>query len=102
MRFAARPGRSSFSGRHGARCAGARQDAGERIGVARLNPGLRDAFELVQALARNLDVNEVQRRLEWQRGPDRCAIIAAADALARSVTWTVKSALAKQMMYGRR
>ena len=85
-----------------ARCAGARQDAGERIGVARLNPGLRDAFELVQALARNLDVNEVLRRLEWHSGPDRCAIIAAADPPARSVTWTVKSALAKQMMCGRR
>ena len=87
-----------------------------------LNLGLRDAFELVQALARNPDVNEVLRQLEWQRGPDRWAMIAATDFLARSFTWKlpgagaarglgiaalqalgpVKSALAKQMMYGRR
>ena len=87
-----------------------------------LNLGLRDAFELVQALSRNPDVNEVLRQLEWQRGPDRWAMIAATDFLARSFTWKlpgagaarglgiaalqalapVKSALAKQMMYGRR
>ena len=87
-----------------------------------LNLGLRDAFELVQALARNPDVNAVLRQLEWQRGPDRWAMIAATDFLARSFTWKlpgagaarglgiaalqalapVKSALAKQMMYGRR
>ena len=87
-----------------------------------LNLGLRDAFELVQALSRNPDVTEVLRQLEWQRGPDRWAMIAATDFLARSFTWKlpgagaarglgiaalqalapVKSALAKQMMYGRR
>ena len=87
-----------------------------------LNLGLRDAFELVQALARNPDVTEVLRQLEWQRGPDRWAMIAATDFLARSFTWKlpgagaarglgiaalqalgpVKSALARQMMYGRR
>ena len=87
-----------------------------------LNLGLRDAFELVQALSRNPDVNAVLRQLEWQRGPDRWAMIAATDFLARSFTWKlpgagaarglgiaalqalgpVKSALAKQMMYGRR
>ena len=87
-----------------------------------LNLGLRDAFELVQALARNADVSEVLRKLEWQRGPDRWAMIAATDFLARSFTWKlpgagaarglglaalqalgpVKSALAKQMMFGRR
>ena len=87
-----------------------------------LNLGLRDAFELVQALARNADVDAVLRRLEWQRGPDRWAMIAATDFLARSFTWRlpgagaarglgiaalqalspVKSALARQMMFGSR
>ena len=87
-----------------------------------LNLGLRDAFELVHSLARNPDVDAVLRKLEWQRGPDRWAMIAATDFLARSFTWNlpgagaargfgiaalqalapVKSALAKQMMYGRR
>jgi 2-octaprenyl-6-methoxyphenol hydroxylase len=87
-----------------------------------LNLGLRDAFELVQAMSRNADVDAVLRQLEWQRGPDRWAMIAATDFLARSFTWKlpgagaarglglaalqalgpVKSALAKQMMYGRR
>ena len=87
-----------------------------------LNLGLRDAFELVQALSRNPDVDAVLRRLEWQRGPDRWAMIAATDFLARSFTWRlpgagaarglgiaalqalgpVKSALAQQMMFGRR
>jgi 2-octaprenyl-6-methoxyphenol hydroxylase len=87
-----------------------------------LNLGLRDAFELVRALARNRDVDAVLRRLEWQRGPDRWAMIAATDFLARSFTWKLpgagaarglglaalqalgplKSALARQMMFGRR
>jgi 2-octaprenyl-6-methoxyphenol hydroxylase len=87
-----------------------------------LNLGLRDAFELVQALSRNADVAQVLRRLEWQRGPDRWAMIAATDFLARSFTWKlpgagaarglgmaalqalkpVKSALARQMMFGSR
>ena len=87
-----------------------------------LNLGLRDAFELVQALSRNPDVNAVLRQLEWQRGPDRWAMIAATDFLARSFTWKLpgagaarglgiaalqalaplKSALARQMMFGRR
>ncbi|MFM2447848.1 MAG: hypothetical protein RIS44_298 [Pseudomonadota bacterium] len=87
-----------------------------------LNLGLRDAFELVQALSRSGDVPAVLRRLEWQRGPDRWALIAATDFLARSFTWTlpgastarglglvalqalkpVKSALARQMMFGAR
>jgi 2-octaprenyl-6-methoxyphenol hydroxylase len=87
-----------------------------------LNLGLRDAFELVQALARNADVEAVLRRLEWQRGPDRWAMIAATDFLARSFTWAlpgagtarglglaalqalgpVKSLLARQMMFGSR
>jgi 2-octaprenyl-6-methoxyphenol hydroxylase len=87
-----------------------------------LNLGLRDAFELVLALSRSSDVPAVLRRLEWQRGPDRWALIAATDFLARSFTWTlpgastarglgmlalqalkpVKSALARQMMFGAR
>ena len=87
-----------------------------------LNLGLRDAFELVHALARNPDIDAVLRRLEWQRGPDRWAMIAATDFLARSFTWKLpgggaarglglaalqalgplKSALARQMMFGRR
>jgi 2-octaprenyl-6-methoxyphenol hydroxylase len=87
-----------------------------------LNLGLRDAFELVQSLARRADVDAVLRTLEWQRGPDRWAMIAATDFLARSFTWKlpgagaarglgiaalqrlgpVKSALARQMMFGSR
>jgi 2-octaprenyl-6-methoxyphenol hydroxylase len=87
-----------------------------------LNLGLRDAFELVHSLARNGDVDAVLRRLEWQRGPDRWAMIAATDFLARSFTWKlpgagaarglgiaalqalgpIKSALARQMMFGSR
>ncbi|MGY4827246.1 FAD-dependent monooxygenase [Sphaerotilaceae bacterium SBD11-9] len=87
-----------------------------------LNLGLRDAFELVQALSRSGDVDSVLRKLEWQRAPDRWAMIAATDFLARSFTWKlpgagaarglgmmalqslrpVKSALARQMMYGSR
>ena len=87
-----------------------------------LNLGLRDAFELVQSLGRNADVDAVLRSLEWQRGPDRWAMIAATDFLARSFTWKlpgagaarglgiaalqalgpVKSALARQMMFGSR
>ena len=87
-----------------------------------LNLGLRDAFELVQALARNADVDVVLKRLEWQRGPDRWAMIAATDFLARSFTWKlpgagaaralglaglqalapVKSMLARRMMFGSR
>lgn len=87
-----------------------------------LNLGLRDAFELIQGLAREGDVDTVLRRLEWQRGPDRWSMIAATDFLARSFTWKLpgagaarglglaalqfagplKSALARQMMFGSR
>lgn len=87
-----------------------------------LNLGLRDAFDLVHALSRSSDIDGVLRKLEWQRGPDRWAMIAATDFLARSFTWKlpgagaarglgmlalqalrpVKSALARQMMYGSR
>ncbi len=94
-----------------------------------LNLGLRDAFELVRALSRELrdagpaaSVDRVLRRLEWQRGPDRWAMIAATDFLARSFTWRLpgagaarglgmaalqrlgpaKSLLARRMMFGAR
>ena len=87
-----------------------------------LNLGFRDAFELVRSLAKNRDVDAVLRRLEWQRAPDRWAMIAATDFLARSFTWSlpglgtargagiaalqmlgpVKSAIARQMMFGSR
>ena len=87
-----------------------------------LNLGLRDAHDLVHSLAQNSDVDAVLRKLEWQRAPDRWAMIAATDFLARSFTWKlpgagtarglglaalqalgpVKSALARQMMYGSR
>jgi 2-octaprenyl-6-methoxyphenol hydroxylase len=87
-----------------------------------LNLGLRDAFVLVRALARSSDVDQALRRLNRQRAPDRWATIAATDFLARSFTWQfpgagtarglglaalqtvspLKSALTRQMMYGRR
>jgi 2-octaprenyl-6-methoxyphenol hydroxylase len=87
-----------------------------------LNLGLRDAFVLVRALARSADVDQALRRLNRQRAPDRWATIAATDFLARSFTWQfpgagtarglglaavqaispLKSALTRQMMYGRR
>jgi len=87
-----------------------------------LNLGMRDAFELVLALVHSSDVDSVLRRLEWKRAPDRWTMIAATDFLARSFTWQlpgagtarglglaalqtlspIKSALARQMMYGSR
>ena len=87
-----------------------------------LNLGLRDAFELVRALAASSDIDSVLRRLEWSRAPDRWGMIAATDFLARSFTWDLpglaaarglglaalqalgplKSALARQMMFGSR
>jgi 2-octaprenyl-6-methoxyphenol hydroxylase len=88
-----------------------------------LNLGLRDAFELVRALAAaGADIDAALRRVEWRRAPDRLSMIAATDFLARSFTWVlpgggaarglglaalqalrpVKSLLARQMMYGSR
>jgi len=89
-----------------------------------LNLGLRDAAELVQALRRAPagGLPPLLRRLEWARAPDRWGMIAATDFLARSFTWRwpglpaarglglaalqalppLKSALARQMMFGRR
>ncbi len=87
-----------------------------------LNLGLRDAFELVRALGADTDIDAVLRRVEWQRAPDRWGMIAATDFLARSFTWQLpglgvarglglaslqalaplKSAIARQMMFGAR
>lgn len=106
-----------------------------------MNLGLRDAVELVHALRREFGPGRVAarhgqtlalasppsmsaalRRVEWSRAPDRWAMIAATDFLARSFTWRgpglpaarglglallqalppLKSALARQMMFGRR
>lgn len=87
-----------------------------------LNLGLRDAFELVEALRREHDVAAALRRVEWRRAPDRWALIATTDFLARSFTWQLPGAdllrgaalaaldvagpakhlLARQFMFGRR
>lgn len=87
-----------------------------------LNLGLRDAAELVNGLRRGADLDATLRRLEWQRAPDRWALIATTDFLARSFTWVLpgagaarglglaalqalpalKSMIARQMMFGRR
>ena len=87
-----------------------------------LNLGLRDAMELVRALQRAPSIDHALRRVEWQRAPDRWALIATTDFLARSFTWGVpglstvrglglaalqlagpiKSLVARQMMFGRR
>jgi 2-octaprenyl-6-methoxyphenol hydroxylase len=87
-----------------------------------LNLGLRDAFALVQTLRGASDLDSALRRVEWARAPDRWSMIAATDFLARSFTWQwpglaavrglglvalqalppLKSALARQMMFGRR
>lgn len=86
-----------------------------------LNLGLRDAYALVQGL-RHRGVDQVLRRLEWQRGPDRWALLATTDFLARSFGWQLpgantlrglglaalqklpscKSILARHMMFGHR
>ncbi len=87
-----------------------------------LNLGLRDAFALVHALRHADHLDTALRRVEWARAPDRWSMIAATDFLARSFTWQwpglpalrglglaalqalppLKSALARQMMFGRR
>jgi len=87
-----------------------------------LNLGLRDAYALADALRANADIDAALRRVQWQRQPDRWAMILATDFLARSFTWgwpgfgalrgaslalldrlpTAKSALARRMMFGRR
>lgn len=91
-----------------------------------LNLGLRDAHALVEALResgwRARPLAQALQSVQWGRAPDRWAMIAATDFLARSFTWTVpgvataralglwavehlpglKPALARQMMFGRR
>lgn len=90
-----------------------------------LNLGLRDGYALVHALRDARDaagIDAALRRVEWARAPDRWSMIAATDFLARSFTWRwpglsaargvalaalqaatpLKSALARQMMFGRR
>ena len=94
-----------------------------------LNLGLRDAFALAAALRDAVDASRAAPDLEsalsrvaWQRAPDRWAMIAATDFLARSFTWQVpgigtlrgvgmavidrlpplKNALARRMMFGSR
>jgi 2-octaprenyl-6-methoxyphenol hydroxylase len=87
-----------------------------------MNLGLRDAFELVQVLRHEADVDAALRRVEWARAADRWSMIAATDFLARSFTWQLpglaaarglglaalqaagplKSLLARRMMFGSR
>ena len=87
-----------------------------------LNLGLRDAYALVDALRDNQSVDAGLRCIEWARAPDRWAMIATTDFLARSFTWRgpgvaalrgvgmavvnaagpLKSRIARQMMFGRR
>jgi 2-octaprenyl-6-methoxyphenol hydroxylase len=87
-----------------------------------LNLGLRDAFVLVRELSQHADIERALRGLEWQRAPDRWSTILVTDFLARSFTWQLpgagaarglglaalqaitplKSALTRQMMFGRR
>jgi 2-octaprenyl-6-methoxyphenol hydroxylase len=94
-----------------------------------LNLGLRDAFALASALRDASDrsrtsptLDAALSRVAWQRAPDRWALIATTDFLARSFTWKtpgldtlrgvglavlnklpfVKDALARQMMFGSR
>jgi 2-octaprenyl-6-methoxyphenol hydroxylase len=94
-----------------------------------LNLGLRDAFALASALRDACDRSRIApdldaalSRVAWQRAPDRWAMIATTDFLARSFTWKapgidtlrgvglavlnklpwVKESLARQMMFGNR
>ena len=94
-----------------------------------LNLGLRDAFALASALRDASDRSRVSpgldaalSRVAWQRAPDRWALIATTDFLARSFTWNapgldtlrgvglavlnklpfVKDAIARQLMFGNR
>jgi 2-octaprenyl-6-methoxyphenol hydroxylase len=87
-----------------------------------LNLGLRDAYALADSLRSAPDIDAALRRVSWQRTPDRWALIATTDFLARSFTWQwpgvdmaralglalldrappLKSLLARQMMFGQR
>ena len=86
-----------------------------------LNLGLRDAYALVDQL-RHQSPDQALKAFEWQRVPDRWALLATTDFLARSFAWHIpgaptlrglglmalerlpllKSALARHMMFGRR
>ena len=85
-----------------------------------LNLGLRDAFLLVDRLARGAGVARVLGGLAFARAPDRWSTIAATDLLARGFTWQapglaaarglglaalqalppLKHAFARRMMFG--
>ncbi|MEY8878466.1 MAG: FAD-dependent monooxygenase [Leptothrix sp. (in: b-proteobacteria)] len=93
-----------------------------------LNLGLRDAQALLDALLAQPDLqragalDQALARVAWQRAPDRWALIAATDFLARSFTWPLpglstlrgvalatvdalpglKGVLARRMMFGAR
>ncbi|HLL19738.1 MAG TPA: FAD-dependent monooxygenase, partial [Rubrivivax sp.] len=57
-----------------------------------LNLGLRDVHELVSKLRWSTDIDSALRGAEWARAPDRWAMIAATDFLARSFTWKLPGA----------
>ena len=57
-----------------------------------LNLGLRDAYELVATLRHADDIDAALRHVDWARGPDRWAMIATTDFLARSFTWQLPGA----------
>jgi 2-octaprenyl-6-methoxyphenol hydroxylase len=87
-----------------------------------LNLGLRDAHALVEQLRWADDLEAALRRVNWARAPDRWALIATTDFLARSFTWQApglatarglalaalqatppaKAWLARRMMFGAR
>ena len=87
-----------------------------------LNLGLRDAHALVARLRWADDLEAALRQVEWARAPDRWALIATTDFLARSFTWDLpglatarglalaalqatplaKGWLARRMMFGAR
>ena len=87
-----------------------------------LNLGLRDAHELVARLRWADDLDAALARVNWARAPDRWALIATTDFLARSFTWDLpglatarglalaalqatplaKAWLARRMMFGAR
>jgi 2-octaprenyl-6-methoxyphenol hydroxylase len=87
-----------------------------------LNLGLRDAHALVARLRWADDLEAALRQVDWARAPDRWALIATTDFLARSFTWDLpglatarglalaalqatplaKNWLARRMMFGAR
>ena len=87
-----------------------------------LNLGLRDAHALVARLRWADDLEAALRQVDWARAPDRWALIATTDFLARSFTWDLpglatarglalaalqatplaKGWLARRMMFGAR